>query len=132
MALLLNNSSFKDFVQQRRYSLDNGIYKMILKFTDLLNPTNTTEIISSIVVDFNSTDAKLSDNQLLYSFEESNGVDNSITKNGYIFEPLPFNYLGRGERVLKFYSEIYNVDKLEKSQGLFRYYIINNYSKEIY
>lgn len=99
-----------DFVDLKRYALENGEYQLIVAVSDMSDAENQKEFQTTIKVDYNDEILQQSDIQLLASFEKAQ-VENAFTKNGYNLEPLPYNFYGRNTTSLTFYNEIYNSDK---------------------
>ena len=65
----------------------------------------------------------LSELQLLRSFKKDES-NNPFTKNGYLLEPLPFNFFERSATRLAFYAEVYGSDKsISDADYLVRYFI---------
>ncbi|MDX1683719.1 MAG: GWxTD domain-containing protein [Saprospiraceae bacterium] len=99
----------QDFVEIRRYVLDNGGYSLTTSFTDVRDEENTIEIIQNVDIEFTNRGIQQSDVRLLSSFKKEDGTTH-FHRNGYFLEPLPFNYYHRFNSTLIFYNELYGSD----------------------
>ena len=115
------------FIDNQRFSLDNGIYNLVLIVTDNANPSKTTKHSEKITILFNR-DKKIytSDIQILESYAKTN-VPSILTKSGYNLIPYNINYFPKKQTAIKFYMETYNLDTLigNGSKFMFNYYIEN-------
>ena len=104
---------FLDFVDIKRYGLENGDYQLIVAIKDLNKPDNAKEFQTDIQINYNDTDIQQSDIELLSYFEKATPDNTSaFVKNGLQMEPLPYNFYGRHASSLVFYNEFYNTDKV--------------------
>ena len=99
-----------DFVDLKRYGLENGEYQLIVAVSDLGDPKNQKEFQTTIQVNYDDQTLQQSDIQLLASYEKAQ-TEGAFTKNGFNLEPLPYNFYGRNASVLQFYNEVYNSDQ---------------------
>ncbi len=111
-----------DFIDQKRYGLENGKYELEVSIQDLNKEDNAKKYNAEVDLNYNSEQLMQSDVQLLSSFKESD-QQNSFTKNGFHLETLPFNFYSRRANKLIFYNEIYNSDKVINDKFLVRYVI---------
>lgn len=113
-----------DFVDSRRYSLDNGEYELEIKLADAHNPENVSTYAAPIKMDYRADKIEQSDIQLLASLrkQENSGNDHMV-KYGYLFEPLPTHFYDRTAKILIFYTEVYNSDKTFDEDFLVSYAI---------
>ncbi|TAK43617.1 MAG: GWxTD domain-containing protein [Saprospiraceae bacterium] len=102
-----------DFVDMKRYGLENGEYTIEVSVEDVNKPGNARKYNSSFSMNFSDTGLCQSDIQLLSSFKfaDSSAYDNPMVKNGYYFESLASNFYDKYTQRLLFYNEIYNADK---------------------
>lgn len=110
---ILNSPASKhpiDFVDLKRYALENGEYLLVVGVTDKNDPENKKEFQTTIKINYKESELQQSDIQLLASFEKAQS-ENAFTKNGFSLEPLPYNFYGRNASSLIFYNEIYNSDQ---------------------
>ncbi len=101
-----------NFVDLKRYALENGTYRAEVTLTDLNNPSDSRTYSSEVRVDYPAQGLGQSDIQLLASFRRAQPDEQSpLIKNGFFFECLPFHFYGRSADKLIFYNEIYNADR---------------------
>ena len=113
------------FLDQQRFSLDNGEYTMEISITDLNHPNPTPmKAEQTIVVDLPANQPCMSDILLVDSYKKSS-ANTSFTKNGYEIIPRVYSFYLAQSKSLTFYAELYNSDKLYKDGGqyLVSYYI---------
>jgi GWxTD domain-containing protein len=119
------SESKPNFIDQQRFSLQNGKYLMEISINDnnLLNK-KAFQFSEEITINLNNDQLMNSDVQLLesYSKAESPGP---LTKSGYNMIPYGINYYPQSTNKLSFYSETYNADKIlgAQSKFVFLYYI---------
>jgi len=114
--------SVVNFVDQKRYALSNGKYKIEVVLTDLNQTANIKNWTQDLTLDYSTEKLEQSDIQLLGNFKESEPIP-GFTKNGYFLETLPFNFYNKKTETLSFYNEIYNADKAINDEFLVRYFI---------
>ena len=113
-----------DFVDSRRYSLENGDYELEVTVTDANAPDNISTYTSPLKINFDPEKIGQSDIQLLASLQKYEGpTENPMVKNGYLFEPLATQFYDRTAQTLLFYNEIYNSDKTFDGDFLVTYAI---------
>ncbi len=122
-----------NFIDLKRYSLENGKYDLEVIVTDANKEENTVTIQSEVKLTYSDLKLQQSDIQLLTSYHKAGEGENSpLIKNGYFLESLPFGFYGKNASHLIFYNEIYNSDKeigadymisysIEKDKGNNRY-----------
>lgn len=111
-----------DFIDVKRYTLDNGEYLLRVEVEDANNPEMVRKYQSPIHINFEKDKLLQSDIQLLASVSPTD-ENGPMVKNGIKMEPLPFNFYGRGANVLAFYHEIYNSDSQINDSYLVSYII---------
>ncbi|MEM9822948.1 MAG: GWxTD domain-containing protein [Bacteroidota bacterium] len=111
-----------NFMDIKRYALENGTYQLEVVVTDLNNPENKKTHRSTIEMNYNEVDLAISDIQLLGAFQKDT-ANNPMAKNGYLLENLPYNFYTKKADALRFYIEIYNSDQQIRDQYLVRYFI---------
>ncbi len=122
-----------DFIDMKRYGLQDGKYKLVVAIKDLNRPENAKEFQTDIQFDYSGDGLQQSGLQLLASFERAEeNPDNMFIKNGILMEPLPYNFYGRYASSLIFYNEVYNADQAIGEDFLVSYFIekLENNSKE--
>lgn len=121
---------FPSFIDNQRFSLDNGQYVLELVVTDNADPEKKSTHSEKITVLLNR-DKKIyhSDIQILESYSKST-TQSLLTKNGYDLIPYTINYFPKNQSALKFYLETYNLDTVlgKASKFVYSYYIENNES----
>lgn len=103
-----------DFVDVKRYGLENGAYQIEVSVEDANRAENSKKYASNISLDYDGQALSQSDIQLLASIKPAPaGTSNKsqMVKSGYVFEPLPANFYDKNAALLLFYQEIYNADK---------------------
>lgn len=114
----LNSPAVKrpvDFIDLKRFGLDNGEYQLVVAVRDLNHEGNAKEYNTEVVIDFAAGELEQSDLELLsrYSRVEGEISENEalFVKNGLLMEPLPYNFYGKNAARLHFYNEVYNADQ---------------------
>jgi len=116
---------FGAFIDQQRYSLDNGEYQMEITIKDLNNPQQAPfKAEQTVVVDYPAGQPAVSDILFVDSFKKAT-AKTDFTKNGYDILPRIYSFYLADAQELKFYSELYNIDKIYPAEGkyLVTYYI---------
>jgi GWxTD domain-containing protein len=126
----LNSPVFKmpaDFVDLKRYALDNGEYEIDVSIEDLNRPDNARRYTDTFMMDYENDGLGQSDIQLLASITpvQPGQENNPMVKNGYYFESLPFHFYGKNAATLTFYNELYNTDKAIGEDFMVSNYIDN-------
>lgn len=101
----------KDFLDLKRYALDNGNYELFIKVSDLKDPNNRTQFNTEIKMAYDQNQLSISDIQLLASLKKATDPNNPFVKNGFEMEPLAYNFLNKSMSALSFYHEVYNAEK---------------------
>ena len=112
-----------DFVDLKRYALENGTYEMAVAIHDLKKEDNSKEFQTEFIIDYSSEGVQQSSLQLLSAFQRATEEENIFVKNGIQMQPLPFNFYGRHASSLIFYNEIYNTDQAVGEDFLVSYSI---------
>ncbi len=124
----LSSPRFKtpqNFVDLKRYVLDNGDYEIEVSVEDLNQEGNAGSYQDEFTMDYQDGRLGLSDIELLSSINpaEAEDADHPMVKNGYYFEPLPFNFYGKNAATLISYLEIYNSDQIIGEDFMVSYFI---------
>ena len=125
---ILNSPNVKtssDFFDVKRYGLEAGDYEIDVSVNDVNELENSKSYNQSFVVDFSEERVYQSDIQLLASLRKANEgqIGLPLTKNGFIFEPLPSHFMDKYAELLIFYNEIYGTDKLVGEDFMVSYYV---------
>lgn len=99
-----------DFIDLKRYGLENGTYQLKVKIQDQNTPENQKEYTKELSVEYGNSPLQQSDIQLLASYNKADS-ESPFNKSGFYLEPLPYNFYGRRASVLSFYNEIYGSDQ---------------------
>ena len=111
-----------NFVDMKRYLLENGDYELEVSIEDLNTEDNARSFSSTFSVNYSGNTAEQSDIQLLTAFRRSK-TDGPFVKNGYFMEPLPFNFMDYNAARLIFYSEIYGAATYLDEKFTVRYFL---------
>ena len=118
------NSNFANFVDLKRYGLDNGNYDIEVSVQDLNDSENATKYSGKLEIKYEGDDLLQSDLQLLSTAEPSTD-ENVFVKNGHYQEALPYNFYNKNASKLIFYNEIYNAEKASPGSIIVSYGINN-------
>ncbi len=126
--LVKDSIQIPSFIDNQRFLLDNGTYKIKLVVTDNNNIGSIASHTENILVNI-LRDKKIvqSDIQILDSYVKST-TQSTISKNGYDLIPYNINYFPDKQNALKFYVESYNTDTVLgiNSKFIYSYYIENS------
>lgn len=120
-----------DFVEIRRYVLEDGLYEITTNFSDIRDETNQLEVLQAFDIEYGNDGLLQSDIRLLSSIKQEEG-QSDFHRNGYFLEPLPFNFYHRYNSTLIFYNEIYNSDKEIQNDFMITYRIKKNRSNDLF
>ncbi len=116
------------FIDNQRFSLENGQYTLELVIADNAFPDKKTSHTEKILIDL-KREKKIhsSDIQALESYSKAITQGN-LTKNGYDLVPYNINYFPKTQNTLKFYNETYNIDSVlgKQAKFLYSYYVENS------
>lgn len=107
----------KDFIDIRRFKIENGNYELSVEAKDLNFVENTYYSSFNFSVNF-SDKLCISDFQLLAKIEKNSDSSNPFVKNGYYLEPTLFSFLPKSIDTLGIYFEIYNAQDIPKGSKL--------------
>ncbi|MCB0637098.1 MAG: GWxTD domain-containing protein [Lewinella sp.] len=111
-----------DFLDLKRYALDDGDYTLAVLIEDAADSTNVREYRTDFRLAFSGEEVEQSDIQLLASVQRSDATS-PMVKNGILMEPLPYQFYGRGVNVLSFYEEIYGSDTYLGADFMVSYHV---------
>ena len=113
-----------NFLDQQRYSLENGIYEFEMQIKDMNNEAEPFISMQPLEINFPADEITISGIQLIDSYKKSEKTS-KLTKNGYDLIPYIHNYFPGNKNNLIFYSEIYNTELVLGSgeKFLVSYYI---------
>jgi GWxTD domain-containing protein len=124
----LDTLHLPSFIDNQRFSLENGEYTLELVVSDNAYPDQKTTHTEKITIFYKrNKQIYSSDIQILESFNKTT-TPNVTSKNGYDLIPYNINYFPKTHNALKFYTETYNVDSVlgKKSKFVYSYYIENS------
>ena len=114
------------FIDQQRFSLENGEYLMEVVIKDMNNPKQIPfKAEQTVVVDFPAGQPAVSDILLVDKYSKSS-VKTEFTKNGFDILPRIYSFYLNNTNSLTFYSELYNMDRVYPVDGK---YLVNYYIK---
>ncbi len=113
------------FIDQQRFSLENGEYTMEITVKDLNNPEQIPFSSSqTVVIDYPANAPAVSDILLVESYKKA-ATHTELTKSGYDIVPRVYSFYLANTNNLTFYTELYNSDKYypEGGQYMVNYYV---------
>ncbi|MCB0661436.1 MAG: GWxTD domain-containing protein [Saprospiraceae bacterium] len=113
----------KDFLDLKRYALENGDYDLFIKVTDLKDINNRTQFNTKVKMSYEKDELALSDIQMLASLKKAEDANNTFVKNGFEMEPLAYSFLNKSMSALSIYHEVYNSEKYLKDLFTIEYNI---------
>lgn len=123
--LFTDSSQAPSFIDNQRYSLDNGNYTIELTLNDANDSLKKPLTIkSNFSIYFNSNELQSSSIQALEHFKKATS-DSKLNKSGFELIPYPVNYYPESSKFLTFYFESYHANKIlgEASPFIYRYYL---------
>jgi len=123
-----------DFVDLKRYALENGDYLVDISVKDVHQEENAKSYKTEVTVDFVNDEVQQSDLQLLAAIDKAVNPNHPFVKLGYQLEPMPYHFYDKNATHLLFYSEVYNTDAAIGEDFLVSYSInelVNDESKMI-
>lgn len=100
-----------NFLDQQRYSLEQGNYDFELQISDSNSEEEPYVNLQPIVIDFSMEKISFSGIQLVDTYEKTS-EPNILSKAGYDLIPYIVNYYPGHVNTLRYYSEIYNTEKV--------------------
>ena len=111
------------FINQQRFPLANGEYVMEIVITDKGSERAPVNLSVTVDLDYPKDMPAVSDILLFDSYSKAT-TPSECTKSGYDFVPRIFPFYSASSDKLKFYTELYNSDRLyEEGKYLVCYYI---------
>lgn len=113
------------FIDNQRYSLENGIYTIKMTVSDNYNPKlKPLELKQKFVIAFNSSQIQPSTIQILDSYKKT-ATPSPIAKSGFDLVPYNINYFPETQNELAFYFEAYNTDTVlgKNKTFIYSYYL---------
>lgn len=113
-----------DFMDLKRYVLENGKYEIDVSVNDLNKEGNARKYNQSFEMNYEGGKVEQSSIQLLSSVKKAQPemTGNPMVKSGFYLEPLPSHFYDKNCERLIFYSEIYGSDEFIGDNFLVSYY----------
>ena len=120
------------FVDQQRFSLENGDYVMEITVKDLNNSVQQPfSSQQNITINYPTDQPAVSDILLVESYSKAT-TTSELTKNGYDLVPRVYSFYLANSNTLTFYAELYNSDKFYKDGGRYMLsYYIESYENSV-
>ncbi len=132
-----SNGNKPNFIDQQRFSLENGEYEMELEISDKNSTQAPFKHKEKINIRYDQETVRFSEIELIESATPTQ-TQNILSKSGYDLVPYVSKYYPANYNVLNFYAELYNMNVAmkEKEKFLLSYFIqdfdshekLNNYS----
>ena len=114
----INTVNFPNFIDQQRMIVPNGTYSLELKATYLNTAKKVFEYQDSLSISYNNEKCEFSGIELVENVKPST-EKNILTKCGYDLIPYVSDFFPENIDVITFYTELYNSNKVIKSDDLF-------------
>lgn len=110
------------FIDQQRFSLPNGEYKMEISIKDMNGGEALPVEAMNLEVNYPDDAPAISDILLFDSYAKAE-KQTACSKSGFDFLPRVYPFYGANEDKLHFYAELYNSDKIyDEGKFLVNYY----------
>lgn len=100
-----------NFIDQQRYSLTQGAYDFELQIWDKYSEAKPYINLQPLIIDYPTNEVTISGIQLVESYTPSE-EHSILSKAGYDLIPFIVNYYPGQINSLKYYTEVYNTEKL--------------------
>ncbi|MBA3899162.1 MAG: GWxTD domain-containing protein, partial [Bacteroidetes bacterium] len=118
------SAELPNFIDQQRFSLQNGVYELEVEIKDLNAPDGQKlSVTEQLTIDIPDNDIIFSDIQLVESFKKTE-KQNILSKSGYDLIPYVSFFYPKSLTNLTFYVEVYNTSKV---LGVDEKFLINYY-----
>ena len=114
-----------NFLDQKRFELDNGKYTLELYIQDNNNSSNKDKVTQEFEVNFPPNKIAVSDIILLESYAKAT-TNNQFIRNGFELIPFVNNFLPTNINKLSFYAEIYNTQLVAPDESFLLSYYLQN------
>lgn len=122
--LFSDTTKIPAFIDNQRYPLENGTYRIEITVKDNFQPkAKPVEFAQKFTLAFNQHQLQGSSVQILESFKKAEKVS-AITKSGYDLIPYNVNYFPETQKEIIFYHEVYNADSV---LGKAKPFVFNSY-----
>ncbi|MBS1765101.1 MAG: GWxTD domain-containing protein [Bacteroidetes bacterium] len=120
---LLKDTMFvSDFMDVKRIPLTEGSYALEISVTDNQGG-NEYNLKQNININLNAEKVSASDIELIQDYMKTDKQSDMLVKNGYSVTPRVDNFYNTGDNNLKFYTEVYNTQKLTDDAVVLAFFI---------
>ncbi len=129
---LTNNvkDSIVDFIGVKRFRLKEGTYTIKLEAADTKKKENKLEMEQKLQIGGPGKQVILSDILLLSRLTKDTSA-NSMVKNGFYMEPLPYQFSSASQKQLDFYIEYYPYADSTFKEYFLQYNIMEGFASDI-
>ncbi len=111
----------KPLIHVLRWSLSPGSYQLESTVFDAQNPSQEITLITLMEVPDYQKKVSLSSLQLFSICHNSTDTNLVNTKNGFYYEPLPYQFIDRNQNILFTYAESYHTDRIKRENYFLKY-----------
>ncbi|MFK7946811.1 MAG: GWxTD domain-containing protein [Saprospiraceae bacterium] len=111
-----------NFIDVKRYPLDNGKYDLEIKVKDINKEDNVFSTSHKLAINYSKEALELSDIQLI-DYYKSSTENNPSVKNGFYLEQHTSDFYDVFYKKINLYAEIYNSDKFFDDDFVIKYYV---------
>ncbi len=115
-----------NFIDQKRFELNNGEFVVNLTLTDNYQESNKFNSSEKLTINYETGKTTISDITLLESFKKTVSKT-SISKNGYDLLPTVSNFLSSEFKNLGFYTEVYPASPINSKDNYLVSYNIEDF-----
>ncbi len=117
-------SNTSSFIDQQRFSLQNGNYNFEIQIWDMLDTLSKPYVtLQPITIDYDNNKVSVSGIELIESYSTTK-APSIISRAGYDLVPNISNFYPANANKLIYYSEVYNT---KKALGIDQKYLISSY-----
>ena len=119
-----------NFLDQQRFKLPNGVYEFEIQIRDMNSASEPFKTTQTIEINFPENEISVSGIELIESYSKSTETS-VLTKSGFDLIPNVYTFFPANVKSLKFYTEIYNTQKVLGNEGKFLVnYFIESYETQ--
>lgn len=115
-------ANMPNFIDQQRYSLQNGVYSLEVKVRDINSDNPPHQFVDVIQIDYQPDKLQFSEVQLIESAIPSTS-ESITTKNNFDLVPYVSNFFPPNMDRIMFYVEIYNSEKAIGDDFMLRLFV---------
>ncbi|MEM9990212.1 MAG: GWxTD domain-containing protein [Bacteroidota bacterium] len=117
-----------DLIDAKRFALPVGAYELRVEIKDNQKEANVAVYNTELEI---LAKEQQSDIQLLAHVERSTEQDNPFVKYGFLLEPLPYNFYGKQQAKMWFYTELYQDSTQAGQSRTVRYFLEQQLNGEL-